>query len=120
MADLIAREQCASDHKGNSFMDVPHQYSRRKQQPRLNRPISAASSVADDNFFTNLLVRGEDENLCKMHNVSLHNIKAILPSNYKVFLLAISALKNSFPTPVESEIWALSSIICVIRKILCK
>jgi hypothetical protein len=61
MADLITREQCASDHKGDSFMEAPHQYSRRKQQPRLNCPISAASSVADDNFFSNLLVEGEDE-----------------------------------------------------------
>ena len=46
--------------------------------------------------------------------------KAILSSDYKIFLLAFSTLKNSFPTLVESEIWPLSGIIHMIGKMLCK
>ena len=46
----------------------------------------------------------------------MHKIKAILSSDYKIFLLAFSTLKNLFPTLVESEIWPLGGIIRVIGK----
>jgi hypothetical protein len=60
MVDLIAQEQHASDNEGDSFMEVPHHYAKRKQHPGSKHPVSAASSIAD-NFFSNLLVEGGEE-----------------------------------------------------------
>ena len=61
MVDLIAQEQHASDNEGDSFTEIPHHYAKRKQHPRLKHPVSAASSTADNNFFSNLLVEGGEE-----------------------------------------------------------
>ena len=55
MANLIAQEQHASDNDQDGFMEAPHQCAKKKQLPG---PISAASSIADDNFFSNLPVEG--------------------------------------------------------------
>ena len=63
MADLITQEQRTSDDEGDSFTEVPCRYARRTQQPGSKRPVSAASSIADDNFFSILLVEGKVDGL---------------------------------------------------------
>ena len=63
MVDLIAQEQHTSENEGDSFTEVPHWYARRKQQRGLKHPVSIASSIADDNFFSNLLVEGKEDGL---------------------------------------------------------
>jgi len=51
-------------NEGDSFTEVPHRYARRKQQqPGSKCPVSTASSIADDNFFRNLLVEGKEDGL---------------------------------------------------------
>jgi hypothetical protein len=62
MADLIAQEQHASDDEADGFMEAPHWYMRRKKQPGPKHPVSsAASPIADNNFFSNLLVEGGED-----------------------------------------------------------
>src|ERR1700691_881433 len=61
MTCLIAQEQYASDDEGNSFMEAPHQDAKRKWHPGSKHPVSAASSIANDNFFSNLLVEGRED-----------------------------------------------------------
>jgi hypothetical protein len=61
MANLIAQEQRASDDEGDdSFTKPPRRHSRKKQ-PGLKHPINATSSVADNNFFSNLPVEGGED-----------------------------------------------------------
>jgi hypothetical protein len=61
MADLIAQEQHASDDEGNGFTEAPHRYTRRKKQQGSKCPVSAASSIVNDNFFSNLLIEGGED-----------------------------------------------------------
>ena len=62
MVDLIAQEQHASDDEADGFMEAPCWYMRRKKQPGPKHPVSsAASPIADNNFFSNLLVEGGED-----------------------------------------------------------
>ena len=61
MADLITEEQHASDNEGDGFTETPCQYTWRKQQPRSKCLVSAASSIADNNFFSKLPAEGRKD-----------------------------------------------------------